>query len=175
MPELTFKVGDFTYNAKSMNARIQLRVVKKSAPLVASGLPEIIEDVAVLSRRLELAQEADPNAQLTIPDILQAVGGLRGAAMLVKPMADELSKISDEDSWSIIRDCLSLCTRQRDGERSFLAVWNVSEDRPLSDDLNYDLWTTLRVTAMVYDGNLRSFFREGPFGFLGGARKGPTS
>ena len=96
-------------------------------------------------------------------------GGVAGAAHLFKPVADQLAILPEEDSWLIIGACLGLCDRRHDGDQHFMGIWNYQANRALSDDINNDLTTTLCIAVPVFDGNLRSFFLDGPSKLIAGA------
>ena len=149
-----FRVAECIYSVRNMDAFTQMALVSKISPLLASGFGEAIPIIVAL-RKSGVSNLAD------MP--------LEKLASIATPVARELSKMTDEDRNFIVGTCLDLCDRRRDGEQSFVKVWNHGAHRAMFDDINNDLSLMIRIVIGVLQVTFSSFFPESLFGSPGKA------
>ena len=167
MAVIEFSVDGWLYQASRMDARAQLTLARKTAPIIAAGLGDLVPIVV----------EAFNNGALTAiikeaaserPDTLP----LDKLSKILLPVAEQLSRLPEDDAWAILGTCLSRCQRKRMGSNDpWTPIWNGATNRALSDDINDDAALTLRIAWPVYVGNLRGFFPAGLLGSPAGARQ----
>lgn len=149
-----FRVGDFTYSVRRMDAFTQMAVVSKISPLLASGFGEAIPLVVRLRR-----EGLNNIANMPLEEL----------ARIGTPIARELSKMTNDDRLYIVGTCLGVCDRRRNGEQSFSPVWNQTAQRSMFDDINNDMSLMIRVVLGVLQVTFSSFFPESLFGSSGKA------
>ena len=137
-----FRVGTFTYRARSMDAFTQMSVAAKISPLVASGFAEL------LPFALKLAKTGVKN----VADL-----PMKEATAMFAPVARELAKMPEEDRRFVISSCLSLCERQKDGANSWEPIWNHAAHISQQRDIQEDAVIMLRITIGVIHGTLANF------------------
>jgi len=152
---MEFRIGEFTYKARRMDAFTQMSVISRLSPLLASGFGEIIPLMHKL-REEGIANIAD------MP--LDRLGAI------ATPVARELAKMSDDDRKFIISACLDLCDRKPDGDERWAKVWNPQAGRAMFDDINNDVSILLRIVLGVLQGTCESFLPASLSGSLGGAK-----
>ena len=160
MPALTFRVDNFEYKSRAMNAKTQLLLVRKTLPIIAAGFGEFVPLF------LEVRQAG----------LKGALGdNLHRMSEILTPIAAEFAKLSEEDSWIILSSCLSLCERKADGADMWVSVWNPGAQIANGDDLNFDAMLMLRVALEVFRGNLTNFFPASLFDLFEGGKASPTT
>jgi hypothetical protein len=174
---IEFEVDGWLYQASRMDARTQLTLARKTAPIIAAGLGDLVPIVveafnngtltAIIKKvAVEQAEEELAAAERSDPLPLDKL------SKILLPIAEQLSKLPEDDMWLILGSCLSRCQRKRANSNDpWVSIWNASTNRAMSDDINDDAALTLRIAWPVFAGNLRGFFRAGPLGsFAGGLR-----
>lgn len=138
-----FRVGDFEYRARSMDAFSQLDVMAKLSPLLAAGASELIPFFLDMSKN-----------GLTTADS----SALTGILAALDPAAKALANMSGDDRRFIIGTCLSLCERQT--SNGWTKIWNIDAGRAMFDDINNDVSVMLKITTCVLQGTFQRFFPE---------------
>jgi hypothetical protein len=138
-----FEVGGHLYSSAKMDARTQLHVSRRIAPLFA-------EFAAVMTS----TEEDDPQTS-----VLSAMGGQD-----LKQLAEALAKMSDSDVDYVINACLKLVRRANrtvSGEvSSWSAVWNEAAQRLQFEDIT--LPQMMEVVQTVIMEELGGFFDVAP-------------
>ena len=147
---IEFRVGDYAYKSRHMDVFTQLDILAKLTPLLAAGFVEVV-GIFLLLRERGVAIEDAP---------------LTEAAKLVRPVAAELSRMSQEDRRYIIASCLSVCERQSSGQQAWAPIWNTAAGMAMHQDINSDVSVVLRIALGVIDGTFRRFFPESVWPFL---------
>ncbi len=145
-----FEVGNFTYRASPMEARVQINVVRRVSPLVVGMVQPIINQL-LEKRKTDAAiakatgGEARPPSILDL-DISKALPGLASAMQAVASMPD-----ADFDY--VQEACLRLVERQRTGDTGWVKIWNVAARQPQFDDIEgHDLLTIMISVLRVEIG-----------------------
>lgn len=135
-----FQIGDFTYRAYNMSARVQFHVARRIGPLLVQLLP-----VA---------------PQLTAPTPIGADGKpatndkLLFVATLIEPLSEALAKLSDADCDYVLDECLSVVQRRQE-QGNWVNVWNRSAKASQFADI--DLSTMLQIVVKVLASQLTPF------------------
>ena len=167
MPVIEFEIDGWSYQASRMDARTQLTLARKAAPIIAAGLGDLVP-IVVEAFNTGALTAIIKEAATERPDSLP----LDKLSKILLPIAEQLSKLPEDDMWLILGSCLSRCQRKRANSNDpWMAIWNASTNRAMSDDINDDAALTLRIAWPVFAGNLRGFFSAGLLGsFAGGPR-----
>lgn len=152
---MEFRVGEFIYKARRMDAFTQMDVISRLSPLMASGFGEIVPLLHEL-RKEGLTNFAD------LP--MDRLGSIAA------PVARELAKMPDEDRHFVVKSCLDLCDRKRDGDERWAKVWSPQAGRAMFDDINNDISVMMRIVVGVLQGTFESFLPASLSGLIGGAK-----
>lgn len=143
-----FSIGEKTYRTAKLNARQQWNVTRRLAPLMAAAG----DMLKLLSPDAAMADGTPPSDYF--------------AAM--KPLADAMSSLSDEDSDYILNTCMK-ATMRKSGERW---VPIITGDQLLFEDI--DMAAMLRTAQEVLQESLGGFFAGLP-GLSRSQETAPTS
>ena len=160
MPALKFRIDNFDYQSRPMNAKTQLLLVRKTLPIIAAGFGEFVPLF------LEMRQAG-------LKGVLDA--NLHRASEMLTPIATEFAKLTEEDSWTILSSCLSLCERRADGADMWVQVWVPGAQAANGDDLNFDAMLMLRIALEVFRGNLTNFCPASLFELFEGGKASTTT
>ena len=138
------EIGEVHYRTGRLNVFEQLNLVRRIAPLL-SGLGQSLAQAP--QRRVSNGEDEDD------PALDPAAEANFWAAL--KPIAEAIKDMSDEDSTYVVRLCLSKCRRQDNGH--WAAIMASS-----GQDFMFpiDLATAMQLTYATLGENLDSFFRN---------------
>jgi hypothetical protein len=153
-----FRIGNCVYRQTSkINAKDQLKIIKKISPLLASGFGEILPLIAALKKT-----GVGNAAELTMLQIGE----------MSKPVARELAAMPDADSDYIIAACLNTLVRRKDGEDAWVKIWVPEAGRAAFDDINDDFTVMVRIALGVFAGTFQSFLPAGLSRLIAGNQGG---
>jgi hypothetical protein len=152
---LEFRLDGIEYKAKKFNAIEQINLYAKLAPLIFSGIAEILPFMQELRDASIAGGMAGAFGSLmdnkSIPEMLRRFG----------PAAQKLSEMKPEDISFVIDACMRR-TSKKIGEGKYADLWGHTAGRVMDDRLNSDAWLTLRICGSVIWGSMGSFFSVSP-------------
>jgi hypothetical protein len=156
-----FTVAGVRYRtARKMDAFVQLGVMSRLSPLLASGFGEIVPLV------MELKEKGLQIADVEMNRLMQ----------MAVPVSHELAKISDADRNYIVGECLAVVDRENDsskteGNRGWAPVWNREAKRAMFTEVNADFSVMLRIVLTVLVETFSPFLGANLSSLVGGVRK----
>ncbi len=149
---LEIELAGNRYSIGRMSAMQQLHVSRRVAPIIPTLIPVFLQ-----MRSKGLASNIGSLAD----------GDLDGLAEALKPLAEGLAGLKDEDAEYVIGTCLSVVQRQQ--PTGWARVWAIEQKRLMFEDM--DLSVMLPLAVRVITTNL------GPFisGMLTGQPSSPAS
>jgi hypothetical protein len=143
---MEFRIDNFTYRtSRPMDAMVQMDVLSKFAPVLTSGVTEL---VPFFLRAKAEGLGSIENASMDI------------ALTALNPVAKALSAMTKADRMEIIEACLDLCDRKEAGKEGWSKIWNVDVHRAMYDDINNDSILMVRIVWKVIEGTFQRFFQE---------------
>jgi hypothetical protein len=133
MVENTKEVNGIEYLLGSLTAKKQLHVSRRVAPVLASALTNL----------------AGAPAGLTMDQILLTAA---------RPIADTLSKMTDEDVDYVVDTCLAVCKRKATERGGWVNVMNAAGGIQFAD---MQMDALLALTAAVIEKDIMPFFPIG--------------
>ena len=157
MAQTEFRIGEWVYNARSLDAWTQLDILIMLGPIMAAGF---VQFVAMLNyMKSEGIQSVVDLPQEQVVKVLPSV-------------AEALAKMPKQEVRQIIATLMQLCQRRQvdDMAQKWSAVWVPAAGRAISDDLNEDLLLILQIALAVFEGNFRRYFPDSLFNLLDAVR-----
>lgn len=136
---IEFTIAGQQYQAGKLSALRQFHVSRRLAPLMAPVIPAFVRAV-------------QGGQNLHDPDMVE---------LLVGPIAEGLSKMSDADAEYVIDECLGVVRRYVPEHKHWAAIWSASARLAMFEDLN-DLALVLKIVMRVVQDSLGPFIQ----GFL---------
>ena len=126
-----FQINGHTYRAGKMNAKRQMHVMRRVAPV----LPNVAGLATIFSGR-------DPGS-VTLMELSPALS----------PIANAISHMSDDDCEYVLDACLSVVQRQQ--AQSWAPLWNQAAGAPQFADV--ELPAMLQIASRVLQENFAGF------------------
>lgn len=157
MAQVEFRIGEWAYRARSLDAWTQLDILTMIGPLMAAGFVEFVSIIGYM--KAEGIRSFEDLPQDRIVKVLPAV-------------AEALAKMPKQEVRQIIATFMALCQRWRadDMAPKPADIWVAAAGRAISDDLNEDLSLILQIALNVFEGNFRRYFPESLFNLLDAVR-----
>lgn len=163
-----FQVANYTYRAGRLDAFKQFHVQRRLAPALLALTAGAAEQLAVMDQKLgqtsppaDGADGADPSKAEQLDSIIDpAIFG--AMAKIMRPVAEALGSMKDEDVNFILNTCLAAVER-KDGNG-----WQRVMTRGTLQYADIDAAVMMQLTMRVIQENLGGFFR----GHLGGGPPG---
>ena len=149
-----FRIGNGLYQTRPMDMFVQVEVLAKVTPLLASGFGEIVTFLNVM-RSDAVASIGNQELEDKVKSEISTQ-----VVQLLLPISRELAKMSTEDRQFIIGNCLSITERKLDGQETWTPIWNVEARMSNQKDIADDVLLTLRITLGVIHTVFGRFFPE---------------
>ena len=124
---LEFELNGITYKAGTIPAMAQFHIARRLSTVIA----------ALVTHRDPETGQVDP-------------------AKIAGPLAEAITKMSDDDTEYVLGNCLSVVQRKRANDTGYVNIWNVAAKAPQFDDI--DMITMIQIVSEVVKGQI------GPFG-----------
>lgn len=129
-----FIVNDIAYRSGKLDAMTQGLIAKRFAPAILS-----------LGAAASMKRPAEEGEKPSQPDL----------DSLVAPVADAISKMSDDDFIYVVSKCMAVTLRQRPGDTGYAPVWNETAKKPMFDDIN--VFAMITIVGQVLIDQLGDF------------------
>jgi hypothetical protein len=139
---MEFRVGNYTYRARAMNAFAQMDILALLGPTIATGVAELMPIFAEIKAN---GADAIINRDLST------------SMAVLAPAMRSFAAMPPKDRHFILATCLSLCERKADNAEGWMPIWNVDAGRSMFDDINDDLSTMLPIVLNILKGTFKNF------------------